>query len=96
MAGAVLAIAATLAGCGGDAGPLTGLEDEAMDCGGRVGCASAHNLAATVARPSDLVMPRREGPRDARRREVLLGAWRNERAPTSQGAAAPRQQDTTP
>jgi type IV pilus biogenesis protein CpaD/CtpE len=95
MAGAMLAIAALLAGCGGDAG-LAGLEeDAAMECGARLGCASAHNLAVAAARPSDLVMPRREGPRDARRRDVLISAWRAEREPASP-ATPPRQQGTTP
>ena len=93
--GAILAVASLVAGCGGDAG-FSGLDEEKVACGGRLGCASAHNLAVLAARPSDLAEPRREGPRDARRRDVQLTAWRGERAPASPGTTAPRQQDTNP
>jgi type IV pilus biogenesis protein CpaD/CtpE len=41
-----------------------------------LGCLSERNLAAVVDRPSDLVTPRREGRRDAIRRETVLSAWR--------------------
>ena len=94
MAAAVLAVAGLLAGCGGDVIPA-GLDYEPIGCDGRLGCASAHNLAVLAARPSDLVMPRREGPRDARRRETVLTAWRGDKEAAAQGASA-RQQGATP
>jgi type IV pilus biogenesis protein CpaD/CtpE len=66
-----------LAACG------NGLSEEAAEAeypsgcaSGQLGCATAHNIATAAARPSDLVQPRREQPRDPRRREAAIAAYR--------------------
>lgn len=45
------------------------------------GCATQQNLAAMVARPSDLLTPRAEGQLDAARRQTTIGKYRRGEQP---------------
>jgi hypothetical protein len=65
-----------LSACSGDAVPLAQIGDAQSCCETCIGCATAHNLAAVVAKPSDLDAPHKEAPRDAVRREAALAAYR--------------------
>jgi hypothetical protein len=46
--------------------------------GARLGDATHSNIAALAARPSDLAVPRRTGPRDAVRRDAVLAGYRED------------------
>jgi type IV pilus biogenesis protein CpaD/CtpE len=51
----------------------------------RPGCATHRNLAAMAARPDDLYLARPEAPRDAMRRDAVIGNY----AQSSNSAAGP-------
>lgn len=46
--------------------------------GARLGGVTHSNIAALAARPADLAMPRRTGPRDSVRRDAVLAAYRED------------------
>jgi Pilus biogenesis CpaD protein (pilus_cpaD) len=69
----VAGFCALLAGCDGEIAAPALFEGEP---GGCIGCATERNIAAVLDRPADLAAPRREGPRDALRREADLSAYR--------------------
>jgi hypothetical protein len=48
----------------------------------RPGCATRRNLAATAANPEDLYLARREGARDAMRRDAVIAGYMQSRAST--------------
>jgi hypothetical protein len=83
-AGRQRAVVAALAGlgmllsaCGNDfAHETTEAEFPSGCASGRLGCVTERNIAAVAAKPSDLVRPRREQPRDAARREAVMSAYR--------------------
>jgi pilus assembly protein CpaD len=54
---------------------------------GGFGCATEHNLAATVADPRDLVTPRTFDDPDAARRQTVLDRWRQGQSTTSERSA---------
>jgi pilus assembly protein CpaD len=47
------------------------------------GCATQHNLAATVANPEDLVQPRAETPASAARRRTVMDKYRQGQDPST-------------
>lgn len=87
-------LCAWLGACRGESPASAALMGEPPSCEAMLGCMSEHNLAAVVDRPDDLIVPRREGRRDAVRREAVLSAWRADaKAPAAPslpaGAAQP-------
>ena len=74
--GAIAGACALLSACSGDAVPLAQLGEAPSCCETCIGCVTGHNLAAVVANPSDLDVPRKDAPRDAVRREAVLQAYR--------------------
>jgi type IV pilus biogenesis protein CpaD/CtpE len=75
----VVALAAPvlLAGCGGGE----------ADAEWRPGAATRGNIAALAANPDDLYLPRREAPRDAVRRDAVIGHYAQRRADAPAGEA---------
>ncbi len=74
---ALAAACLLLAACGNGLREETAESEYPSGCAsGQLGCATAHNIATAAARPSDLVHPRREQPRDSRRREAAIAAYR--------------------
>jgi type IV pilus biogenesis protein CpaD/CtpE len=89
-----VALCALLAGCADELPSPAFADAEFPPCEVRLGCATAHNIAAMVDRPADLALPRRERPRDAVRREAVLSAYRQDGLQSSKptlpaGAAKP-------
>jgi type IV pilus biogenesis protein CpaD/CtpE len=81
-----------LAACGNGLREETAEAEYPSGCAsGQLGCATSHNIATAAARPSDLVQPRREQPRDYRRREAAIAAYRqgDTRIQTAGPAATP-------
>lgn len=75
----IVALAAPVlpAGCGwGEADPEW-----------RPGAATRGNIAALAANPDDLYLPRREAPRDAVRRDAVIGHYGQRRTDASAGDA---------
>lgn len=82
LAGACMLVSA----CGGSFMDDTPETEIPSGCStGMLGCVTQGNIAAMAARPSDLVKPRREQPRDAARRDAVMAAYRQgaTRAPTT-------------
>ncbi len=84
-----------LSACGGDGLPLAQMVEVQSCCKSCIGCAMEHNLAMLVDKPSDLAIPRKEGPRDSTRREAMLSAYRGAGQP-SEGGRAPQQGEARP
>ena len=82
-------VCALLAGCVDEPGPLALMDAEPGPCEARLGCATEHNIAAMVDRPSDLAVPRKNRPRDSLRRDAVLSAWRANSQHSQGGALAP-------
>jgi hypothetical protein len=87
---AALAAMAALAGCGDGfpdrdllsaAAPLCSPAQQSAETW-RPGCATRRNLAAIAAYPEDLYIARREGPRDAMRRDAVIAGYMQSRAST--------------
>lgn len=72
---AALAVPALLAGCGGGE----------ADAEWRPGAVTRGNIAALAANPDDLYLPRREAPRDAVRRDAVIGQYAQRRADAPAG-----------
>ncbi len=64
-----MAALALLAGCGAE-----------PEAGWRPGAATARNVAALAGNGDDLILPRRESPRDALRRDAAIGQYAQRRA----------------
>ncbi len=75
-----LAMPALLAGCGS---PVGGEADAEW----RAGAVTRRNIAALAENPDDLYLPRREAPRDAVRRDAVIGQYAQRRANASAGDA---------
>lgn len=60
------------------------------------GCASQHNLAATVANPEDLVQPRAEQPGYAARRKTVLEKYRQGQDPSTNYPTATKASNVGP
>ena len=73
---AIAGLCMMLAGCDSELASPALFDTEPAGCGVQLGCATQHNIAAVVDRPADLVIPRKDKPRDAVRREAVLTAWR--------------------
>jgi len=96
-AGACMALSA----CGGGFADDAPASDIAPACGAsRLGCATAHNIAALVDKPADLAAPRKQQPRDSMRRHAVLSAYAENRAEQTgsrtQGAASTQQEGARP
>jgi Pilus biogenesis CpaD protein (pilus_cpaD) len=88
---AAFAAMAVLAGCGGRfpdpdllsaPAPLCSAAQQSAETW-RPGCATRRNLAAIAAYPEDLYIARREGPRDAMRRDAVIAGYAQSRANTA-------------
>jgi len=53
----------------------------------RPGCATHRNIAAMAENPDDLYVSRRSAPRDAMRRDAVLGAYMRNRSSAPQATA---------
>jgi len=86
---ALASLCALLSACGnGFAGETAETLNPSGCASGRLGCATDQNIAALAARPSDLVRPRREQPRDAVRRDAVIAAYRQGTARAQPASAA--------
>lgn len=54
----------------------------------RPGCATSRNIAAMAENADDLILARRETPRDAMRRDAVIGSYMRSRASASSPSAA--------
>ena len=94
---ALMLIALTpLAGCSGDPLAQDPFGDAAAGCGDdpRIwlpGCATRRNIAALADNPADLDRPRREGARDAMRRDALFSGYTRSSSGEPRGATQPAQ-----
>ena len=88
---AAFAAMAALAGCGGGfpdpdllsaPAPLCSPAQQSAESW-RPGCATRRNLAEIAAYPEDLYLARREGPRDAMRRDAVIAGYAQSRASTA-------------
>lgn len=96
-----LALVLCLAGCGGasiEGEPAFGEAESRCwqpgEASGpwRPGCAARRNLAALADNPADLHLARREGPRDAMRRDAVIGGYAQSRAVQRAQSAPPSSQ----
>jgi hypothetical protein len=101
---ATLATLSTLAGCGGSLVSSDLTSPDALPCSTghpattdwRPGCATRRNLVAIAENPDDLFIPRSETPRDAMRRDAVIGGYMQSRADVSPSSAAPASPAGTP
>jgi len=78
----ILALSTLLAGCGGpgtDSRPVADAAchppEKAQDYSWGLGCATQRNLAVMAANPNDLILARRATPRDAMKRDAVIGSY---------------------
>ncbi len=101
---AMLVTLSILTGCGGGLVSSDLTSPEALQCSvghqaatdWRPGCATRRNLVAIAENPDDLFIPRSETPRDAMRRDVVIGGYMESRANASPSSAAPAGPANTP